>query len=194
MGRVRAAVLLHHCVLLGHGARGGVRWRRGTLEPYSATLEAAVCVRARWVEGLLVGRPTLSAAPEMEGRGPGAPGPGGPSTGTWLPPCKRPLRSCGPKTVGAFAQVSAYSAPDMTYDPLVAAAEATGVDPSTLRLDDLGSVCTTHLTVVSLSDFNGARALQGQDPRGTGSGHLRLGEQHGHGDALARAVLDAAPR
>ena len=45
----------------------------------------------------------------------------------------------------------------MTYDPLVAAAEATGVDPSALRLDDLGSVRTTHLTVVSLSDFNGVR-------------------------------------
>lgn len=68
------------------------------------------------------------------------------------------------ETVGAFAQVSAYSAPDMTYDPLVAAAEATGVDPSTLRLDDLGSVCTTHLTVVSLSDFNGARAYKARIP------------------------------
>ena len=64
----------------------------------------------------------------------------------------------------AWDQVSTYAAPDMTYDPLVAAAEATGADPEALRLDDLGSVRTTHLTVVSLSDFNGARALQGQEP------------------------------
>lgn len=68
------------------------------------------------------------------------------------------------ETVGAWAQVSTYAAPDMTYDPLVAAAEATGADPEALRLDDLGSVRATHLTVVSLSDFNGARALQGQEP------------------------------
>ncbi len=58
VGRVRAAVLLHHCVLLGHGARGGVRWRRGTLEPLFRHLGGGRVVRARWVEGFLVGRPT----------------------------------------------------------------------------------------------------------------------------------------
>ena len=97
------------------------------------------------------------------------------------------------ETVGAFAQVSAYSAPDMTYDPLVAAAEATGVDPSTLRLDDLGSVRTTHLTVVSLSDFNGARALQGQDPVELAAGTCALANNMDMVTPLARAVLDAAP-
>ena len=97
------------------------------------------------------------------------------------------------ETVGAFAQVSAYSAPDMTYDPLVAAAaEATGVDPSALRLDDLGSVRTTHLTVVSLSDFNGARALQGQDPVELASGTCALANNMDMVTPLARAVLDAA--
>ena len=80
----------------------------------------------------------------------------------------------------------------MTYDPLVAAAEATGVDPSTLRLDDLGSVRTTHLTVVSLSDFNGACAAR-PGSRGTGSGHLRLANNMDMVTPLARAVLDAAP-
>ena len=97
------------------------------------------------------------------------------------------------ETVGAFAQVSAYSAPDMTYDPLVAAAEATGVDPSTLRLDDLGSVCTTHLTVVSLSDFNGARALQGQDPVELAAGTCALANNMDMVTPLAQAVLDAGP-
>lgn len=97
------------------------------------------------------------------------------------------------ETVGAFAQVSAYSAPDMTYDPLVAAAEATGVDPSTLRLDDLGSVRTTHLTVVSLSDFNGARALQGQDPVELAAGTCALANNMDMVTPLAQAVLDAAP-
>ena len=97
------------------------------------------------------------------------------------------------ETVGAFAQVSAYSAPDMTYDPLVAAAEATGVDPSTLCLDDLGSVRTTHLTVVSLSDFNGARALQGQDPVELAAGTCALANNMDMVTPLAQAVLDAAP-
>ena len=97
------------------------------------------------------------------------------------------------ETVGAFAQVSTYSAPDMTYDPLVAAAEATGVDPSALRLDDLGSVRTTHLTVVSLSDFNGARALQGQDPVELAAGTCALANNMDMVTPLARAVLDAAP-
>ena len=98
------------------------------------------------------------------------------------------------ETVGAFAQVSTYSAPDMTYDPLVAAAEATGVDPSALRLDDLGSVRTTHLTVVSLSDFNGARALQGQDPVELAAGTCALANNMDMVTPLARAVLDAAPK
>ena len=50
-----------------------------------------------------------------------------------------------------------------------------------LRLDDLGSVRATHLTVVSLSDFNGARALQGQEPVDPGeAGTCALGEQHGN--------------
>ena len=97
------------------------------------------------------------------------------------------------ETVGAFAQVSTYSAPDMTYDPLVAAAEATGADPSALRLDDLGSVRTTHLTVVSLSDFNGARALQGQDPVELAAGTCALANNMDMVTPLARAVLDAAP-
>lgn len=81
----------------------------------------------------------------------------------------------------------------MTYDPLVAAAEATGVDPSTLRLDDLGSVRTTHLTVVSLSDFNGARALQGQDPVELAAGTCALANNMDMVTPLAQAVLDAAP-
>ena len=98
------------------------------------------------------------------------------------------------ETVGAWAQVSTYAAPDMTYDPLVAAAEATGADPAALRLDDLGSVRTTHLTVVSLSDFNGARALQGQDPVDTGRrAPAPWRTTWTWWTPLARAVLDAAP-
>ena len=138
--------------------------------PYSATLEAAVWYGPDGSKTSSSGNP-LERRAEMEAEAPEL----------WA------------ETVGAFAQVSAYSAPDMTYDPLVAAAEATGVDPSTLRLDDLGSVRTTHLTVVSLSDFNGARALQGQDPVELAAGTCALANNMDMVTPLAQAVLDAAP-
>lgn len=97
------------------------------------------------------------------------------------------------ETVSAFAQVSTYAVPDMTYEPLVAAAEATAADPSILRLDDLGSVRETHLTVVSLTDFNGARTLQGQDPVELAAGTCALANNMDMVTPLAQAVLDAGP-
>ncbi len=126
--------------------------------PYPPPLEAAVWYGPDGSKTLLVGQPAWSAAPRWRPRHRSACPRRKLTTGIWPPPLQEAAPELWAETVGAFAQVSAYSAPDMTYDPLVAAAEATGVDPSTLRLDDLGSVRTTHLTVVSLSDFNGARA------------------------------------
>ena len=74
------------------------------------------------------------------------------------------LRDAAPElwdsTVADSAQVDMFNLPDMTYEPIVKAAEeaAPGAD---LRLDDLGSVRTSAVVVVSLGDFNAARALQG---------------------------------
>ena len=131
--------------------------------PYSATLEAAVWYGPDGSKTSSSGNP-LERRAEMEAEAPERLSQAEAYNWDMAAALQEAAPELWAETVGAFAQVSAYSAPDMTYDPLVAAAEATGVDPSTLRLDDLGSVRTTHLTVVSLSDFNGARALQGQDP------------------------------
>ena len=51
----------------------------------------------------------------------------------------------------------------------------------------------THLTVVSLSDFNGARALQGQEPVTLEAGTCALANNMEIVEPLARAVLEAAP-
>ena len=86
------------------------------------------------------------------------------------------------ETVGAWAQVSTYAAPDMTYDPLVAAAEATGADPeapgrSGLRAHDAPDRCVA----VRLQRRPRAAGPRARDPRG---GHLRFGEQYGNRGAL----------
>lgn len=97
------------------------------------------------------------------------------------------------ETIGAWAQVSTYSVPDMTYEPLVAAAEHETTDPASLRLDDLSRVREMPLTVVSLSDFNGARALQGQEPVELAAGTCALANNMDMIAPLAQAVLAAAP-
>ncbi len=156
--------------------------------PYSATLEAAVWYGPDGSKTSSSGNP-LERRAEMEAEAPERLSQAEAYNWDMAAALQEAAPELWAETVGAFAQVSAYSAPDMTYDPLVAAAEATGVDPSTLRLDDLGSVRTTHLTVVSLSDFNGARALQGQDPVELAAGTCALANM----TPLAQAVLDAAP-
>ena len=160
--------------------------------PYSATLEAAVWYGPDGSKASSSGDP-LDRRVEMEAEAPERLAQAESFNWDMAAALQEATPELWAETVGAFAQVSAYSAPDMTYDPLVAAAEATGVDPSTLRLDDLGSVRTTHLTVVSLSDFNGARALQGQDPVELASGTCALANNMDMVTPLARAVLDAAP-
>lgn len=160
--------------------------------PYSATLEAAVWYGPDGSKASSSGDP-LDRRAEMEAEAPERLAQAESFNWDMAAALQEAAPELWAETVGAFAQVSAYSAPDMTYDPLVAAAEATGVDPSTLRLDDLGSVCTTHLTVVSLSDFNGARALQGQDPVELAAGTCALANNMDMVTPLARAVLDAAP-
>ena len=62
-----------------------------------------------------------------------------------------------------------------------------------LRLDDLDSVRATHLTVVSLSDFNDTRALQGQEPVTLEAGTCALANNMEIVEPLARAVLEAVP-
>lgn len=97
VGRVCAAVLLHHGVLLGHGACGGVRRRRGTGEPLFRQPGRGRMVRARRVGGLVVGR--SARAPRRDGRPrlPIAWPRPSPTTGTWPPLWKRPRRNCGPR-------------------------------------------------------------------------------------------------
>lgn len=97
------------------------------------------------------------------------------------------------ETVSAWAQVSTYAVPDMTYGPLIAAAESAAADPARLRLDDLGRVRETPLTVVSLSDFNAARTLQGQDPVELAAGTCAVANNMDMIMPLAQAVLDTAP-
>ena len=160
--------------------------------PYSATLEAAVWYGPDGSKASSSGDP-LDRRAEMEAEAPERLAQAESFNWDMAAALQEAAPELWDETVGAFAQVSTYSAPDMTYDPLVAAAEATGVDPSALRLDDLGSVRTTHLTVVSLSDFNGARALQGQDPVELASGTCALANNMDMVTPLARAVLDAAP-
>ena len=160
--------------------------------PYSATLEAAVWYGPDGSKTSSSGNP-LERRAEMEAEAPERLSQAEAYNWDMAAALQEAAPELWAETVGAFAQVSAYSAPDMTYDPLVAAAEATGVDPSTLRLDDLGSVRTTHLTVVSLSDFNGARALQGQDPVELAAGTCALANNMDMVTPLAQAVLDAAP-
>ena len=151
--------------------------------PYSATLEAAVWYGPDGSKASSSGDP-LERRAEMEAEAPERLAQAESFNWDMAAALEEAAPELWAETVGAFAQVSTYSAPDMTYDPLVAAAEATGVDPSTLRLDDLSSVRETPLTVVSLSDFNGARALQGQDPVELAAGTCALANNMDHGDAF----------
>lgn len=98
------------------------------------------------------------------------------------------------ETVGAWAQVSTYAAPDMTLRPArCGPPRPLAPDPEALRLDDLGSVRTTHLTVVSLCRLQRRRALQGQEPVTLEAGTCALANNMEIVEPLARAVLDAAP-
>ncbi len=96
------------------------------------------------------------------------------------------------ETVGSYAQASFYSLPDMTYAPLVEAAESVA-DGANLRLDDLGSIMNAPVGVLSLSDFNAARALQDQDPVELEPGTCGLANNMEVAQALAEAVAKAAP-
>lgn len=160
--------------------------------PYSASLDAAVWYGPGGSEASSSGDP-LERRAEMEAEAPDRLAQAESYNWDMAAALEEASPELWAETVGAWAQVSTYAAPDMTYDPLVAAAEATGADPEALRLDDLGSVRTTHLTVVSLSDFNGARALQGQEPVTLEAGTCALANNMEIVEPLARAVLDAAP-
>ena len=96
------------------------------------------------------------------------------------------------ETIGAWAQVSMWSLPDMTYDPIVDAAE-TVASPEAMRIDDLGKVRDTAVAVMSLSDFNAARTLQGQPAVNLEPGTCGLVNNMEIVNALAEAVAKAAP-
>ncbi len=96
------------------------------------------------------------------------------------------------ETIGAWAQVSMWSLPDMTYDPIIDAAE-TVASPEAMRIDDLGKVRDTAVAVMSLSDFNAACALQGQPAVNLEPGTCGLVNNMEIVNALAEAVAKAAP-
>ena len=96
------------------------------------------------------------------------------------------------ETVGEWAQVTFWSLPDMTYDPIVSAAE-TVANPEAMRLDDLGKVRETSVAVISLSDFNAACALQGQPTTELEPGTCGLVNNMEMVNPLADAVMKAAP-
>ncbi|MCI9494599.1 MAG: ABC transporter permease [Adlercreutzia mucosicola] len=95
------------------------------------------------------------------------------------------------ETIGAWAQVSMWS-PDMTYDPIISAAEAVA-SPDDMRIDDLGKVRETSVAVISLSDFNAACALQGQPTTELEPGTCGLVNNMEMVNPLADAVMKAAP-
>ena len=96
------------------------------------------------------------------------------------------------ETIGAWAQVTIWSLPDMTYDPIISAAEAVA-SPDDMRIDDLGKVRETSVAVISLSDFNAACALQGQPTTELEPGTCGLVNNMEMVNALAEAVAKAAP-
>lgn len=96
------------------------------------------------------------------------------------------------ETVGEWAQVTIWSLPDMTYAPIIDAAE-TVASPEAMRLDDLGKVRETSVAVISLSDFNAACALQGQPTTELEPGTCGLVNNMEMVNPLADAVMKAAP-
>ncbi|MCR2037037.1 ABC transporter permease [Adlercreutzia caecimuris] len=96
------------------------------------------------------------------------------------------------ETVGEWAQVTIWSLPDMTYAPIISAAEAVA-SPDDMRIDDLGKVRETSVAVISLSDFNAACALQGQPTTELEPGTCGLVNNMEMVNPLADAVMKAAP-
>lgn len=107
-----------------------------------------------------------------------------------------PLQEAAPElwaeTIGEYAQINEYLVPGSTYDELIKPAEeaSPGVN---LRMDDLESIRSTELGVVGLSEFNGLRVLQGQEPIALEASHYALANNMEISAELARAVVKAAP-
>lgn len=95
-------------------------------------------------------------------------------------------------TIAEWAQVNLWSVPDMTYAPLIDAAE-TVASAEAMRLDDLGRVRDTNLGVIALSDFNGIRAVQGQEPLALEPGTCLMANNMDMIAPLAQAIAKAAP-
>lgn len=107
-----------------------------------------------------------------------------------------PLQEAAPdlwaETVDGYAQVNEYLVPDSTYDELILPAEE--VSPGVnLRMDDLESIRATELPVIGVTEFNAARALQGQEPVTVEAGQYALLNNMDISSALARAIMKAAP-
>lgn len=95
-------------------------------------------------------------------------------------------------TIAEWAQVNLWSVPDMTYASLIDAAE-TVASADEMRLDDLGRVRDTNLGVIALSDFNGIRAVQGQEPLALEPGTCLMANNMDMIAPLAQAIAKAAP-
>ena len=95
-------------------------------------------------------------------------------------------------TIAEWAQVNLWSVPDMTYAPLIDAAE-TQASAEDMRLDDLGRVRDMNLGVIALSDFNGIRAVQGQEPLALEPGTCLMANNMDMIAPLAQAIAKAAP-
>lgn len=94
------------------------------------------------------------------------------------------------ETVAASAQVTFYELPGITYGTLIDQMLAKLPDRD-VNLDQLGSVRDTLVTVISLRDFNGARALQGQDEVSLSPGSCALVNNLELSQPLAEAFLDS---
>lgn len=106
------------------------------------------------------------------------------------------LRDAAPEqwdaTVAASSQITTFALPNLTYSPLIDAAEA-GAGGADLRVNDLGKVREASVGVISLSDFNGARVLQGLAPVELAEGTCGLASNIEMVAPLAAATVKAEP-
>lgn len=159
--------------------------------PYSATLSAAVWYGPDGVAASSSGDPRDRRG-EMEAEAPERLAEA--EAASW--DMAKPLREAAPElwdeTIADWAQVNFYEVPGVTYQTLIGAAEEASPDAD-LRMDDLNSLRDVSLEVISLSDLNAARALQGQPAVELVESQYALANNMDLAEKLAGGIMKAAP-
>lgn len=94
------------------------------------------------------------------------------------------------ETIGDSAQIDFYSVPDVPFALLIEGAETAGFEPGegAIGLDDIERMRDQEIVVMSLSDLNGVRALQGLDSIELPAGSAAIVNNMDVSKALAEAV------